>query len=112
MTKPLDPIGQLRFDLALLDGAGRADRFLAEIVATGGTIETGLPAPDALRVRMHGLSARGATLSQVIDNWRRAASRAFGPLPHDTPQRLPADAPRNHAEEIAIARAAEQEGKP
>lgn len=91
--------------LARLSPAERRDALANEILECGGTW-TIPPAHDDLagtalcEISLHGIAALGLTEDQAIRHWIDLASHYRVPFPQ----------PRNHAEEIANARAIAERG--
>ena len=95
------------------DAAERRDAFMNEVMETGGNYIA--PQPDQTNcthlyeIQLHGVSAWGFGEDEAIHNWQVAAARCVSDLVEDdgfVTVHPPFPTPRNHAEEIANARAA------
>ena len=86
--------------LELLAPKARAESFMNEAMETGGSYIPARKGDDwashLVEINLHGITAIGASEEEAIRNWTKNAQRT-----------MPCGAPRNHAEEIANARAAE-----
>ncbi|MCG7520871.1 hypothetical protein [Ruegeria sp. Ofav3-42] len=107
-----DHLTAFLLNLECLDTEGRKVAIENEVIATGGTYvapPTGDTwASHVMEIALHGVSAMGVSEEEAIRNWTKAAHRqchGMPPLKSVVPF-VPFPAPRNHAEEIANARAA------
>lgn len=101
--------------LEFLDIAGTKDAFMNEVMECGGSY---VPPADAAQsshlfeIALHGANAYGASEEEAIRNWTKFA-KSVAPLVEDDgfiTVHPPFPNPRNHAEEIANARAAHGTG--
>lgn len=105
-----DRLRAFLLNLECLDLAARHDAFMNEAIETGGCClppQANTWSSHLFEIDLHGVTACGMTENEAIRNWTRAA-RAQVPLGDDetgAAADLPFPAPRNHAEEIANARA-------
>lgn len=100
-------IASFKLNLECLDTKGRVDAVVNEIMETGGTYTPPQPSTSSshlYELQLHGIPAMGFSMEEAIRNWLKAAERI---MRLNTPDPvIPFSNPRNHAEEIANARAA------
>lgn len=99
--------------LISLDPKAQKDAFASEVIETGGTYiappKNG-GSTHMFEIALHGITAYGACEQEAIRNWHRCAQS--GPFRTSfKAANLPFPKPRNHAEEIANARADFEVGK-
>lgn len=80
-----DPLRAFLHRTARLGEAELHDAFAAEVIEQGGTwivpgAGTGLRHTSHLvEIALHGITGRGETEAQAIDDWRKAATRTLNP---------------------------------
>jgi len=94
------------------DATERKDAVITEILETGGTYNAGpegrVGSDYAFLIHLHEISAYGTNDGEAIDSWIKIATymNGGGVMPKGMGSMIPFPSPRNHAEEIANARAA------
>jgi hypothetical protein len=110
-----DRLTAFLLNLECLGMAGQKDAFMNEVMENGGTyVSPDLAAgmSHLFEISLHGVNAYGGSEEEAIRNWTKAA-KAVAPLIEDDgfiTVHPPFPNPRNHAEEIANARAADGTG--
>lgn len=107
MIRPIDQQRILDFlaTLECLDQTAHPKAFADEITRTGGSyLPLGLRHTSHFcELSLHGIVAYGASEEEMLRNWKKAATAQAAAFVLFAP--LPFAHPRNHAEEIANARA-------
>ncbi|MBC7154584.1 MAG: hypothetical protein H5U19_08235 [Rhodobacteraceae bacterium] len=104
-----DRLKAFLLNLECLDSAGQKDAFMNEAMECGGRY---LPSGNWFEITLHGIITSGMTEDAAIRNWTKAAKSVAPLIEADgfITVHPPFQRPRNHAEEIANARAASCRG--
>lgn len=101
--------------LECLGPEGQKDAFMNEVMEYGGSYVPPASAAQSshlFEIALHGVNAYGGSEEEAIRNWTKAAKAVATPIEDDgfITVHPPFPNPRNHAEEIANAQAADSAG--